>query len=618
MQDTSPGRNFGSMSAVKLTSIVHPLPECENPLWHEAATAIGAGGKRDRIGLTWFKAGQRGLEYLHQSLIEQAHSGGRRPRCPAGSHREQVPWKCNSAAGISPTMRELLKEGLRLRQEQGVAAAIPLFERASQLEPNSHLPFFMLGNAISELGDLDAAVRHFVRARDLQPREPAIRFNLGLRQLWRGYIDAAIEELEVACRLNPDYLPAQSTYMLALHSSDRTSAEEIAATARRWGVRFARQHPAAVWSGHGGLAARPERLRVGFISGDFRRHSVAHFFLPIAHGHDRDAFTYVFYNTSRDHDELTEGFRSDADEWRDVVQLSDAALIQLIGADRIDVLVDLSGHTAFNRLAVFARRAARVQVSYLGYPDSTGLPTMDYRITDGCTDPQPLADSWHSERLLRLPDAQWCFRPFGTPLQPGPLPARAAGFVTFGSFNLLSKAGDTLLRCWAQILLNSTNSRLRLARIRSPERAAEIVAMLGQAGVAPERVDCIAESAVAPHGSQFSGVDIVLDHYPYNGVTTTCESLYSGVPVISMHGRTCASRSGLSLLGSLGLTELIASTPQQYVESALALAGDPTRLEQLRASLRARFEKSSLRDERRFATHFGELLNSAWHGNSPP
>jgi predicted O-linked N-acetylglucosamine transferase (SPINDLY family) len=521
------------------------------------------------------------------------------------------------ASASAPTMRELLKEGLRLRQEQGVAAAIPLFEKASQLEPNSHLPFFMLGNAISELGDLDAAVRHFVRARDLQPREPAIRFNLGLRHLWRGYIYAAIDELRVACRLNPDYLPAQSTYMLALHSSDRISAEEIAAAARHWGTRFARQYQATERSGPDGNAARPKQLRVGLISGDFRRHSVAHFFLPIARAHDRDAFAYVLYSTSGDHDELTEQFRSYADEWRDALPLSDDALIQLIRADRIDVLVDLSGHTAFNRLAVFARRAAPVQVSYLGYPDTTGLPTMDYRIADGNTDPEPLADTWHSERLLRLPGAQWCFRPFGARTSPGPLPARNAGFVTFGSFNLLSKASDTLLRCWTEILARSQNSRLRLTRIRSPERAAEIVAMLAEAGVAPERVDCIAEGVVAPLGSQFSGVDIALDHYPYNGVTTTCEALYSGVPVISMHGRTSASRSGLSLLASLGLPELVASTPKQYVETALALAGDPTRLEKLHTSLHARFEESPLRDERRFVTHFEELLNAAWHGMSP-
>jgi protein O-GlcNAc transferase len=292
--------------------------------------------------------------------------------------------------------------------------------------------------------------------------------------------------------------------------------------------------------------------------------------------------------------------------------LTDDALIERIRADRIDILVDLSGHTAYNRLAVFARRAAPVQISYLGYPDSTGLKTMDYRITDAVTDPQVTADAWHCEHLLRLPDSQWCFRPFGTQAAPGPLPAHEAGFVTFGSFNNLTKASDTLLRCWVQILVKLPTSRLRLTRIRSPKRAAEIVALFADSGVAAERIECVPYERDPPYGSQFAGVDIALDNYPYNGVTTTCESLYFGIPVISLHGRNGVSRSGLSLLGSLGMGELVASAPKDYIAIAVALAGDLSRLAHLRASLRARFEQSSLRDETRFAAEFEKLLRFAW------
>jgi len=237
---------------------------------------------------------------------------------------------------------------------------------------------------------------------------------------------------------------------------------------------------------------------------------------------------------------------------------------------------------------------------------------MDYRITDSLTDPQPVADVWHSERLLRLPDSQWCFRPFGTLAAPGPLPAREAGFVTFGSFNNIAKASDTVLHCWAQILVNLPTSHLRLTRIRSPQRAADIVALFVRSGVAAERIECVPYRGDVPYGLQFAGVDIALDPYPYNGVTTTCESLYFGLPVISLHGRNGVSRSGLSILGSLGLPELAASSPKEYVEIAVALARDLTRLESLRTSLRTRFEHSSLRDEKRFATNFEELLRSAW------
>jgi protein O-GlcNAc transferase len=517
----------------------------------------------------------------------------------------------------APTASELINVGLRQRQQVGTAAARPYFEKAAQLEPNSHVPWFMLGNVASELGDLDAAVAHYAHARDLHPTDHIIRYNLGLNQLWRGYIDAAIEELRAACALNPSYLQAQSSHIMALHNSDRISPEEIDTAIREWGARFSLEHPASAPSSVRVSADRPEHLRVGFVSGDFRVHSVAHFFEPILGARDRGAFTYVLYSSSQLQDAVTQRLRANADAWRDVWQLTDDALIELIHIDRIDILVDLSGHTVYNRLAVFARRAAPVQISYLGYPSSTGLATMDYRITDAHTDPPMPADAWHCERLLRLPDTQWCFRPFGTPVSPGPLPARDAGFVTFGSFNNLTKASNVLLACWAQILVELPTSRMRLTRVRSAQRAAEIIAMFERSGVAPERIECMAYANDPPYGQQFQGVDIALDNYPYNGVTTTCESLYVGVPVVSLYGRNGVSRSGLSLLGTLGLSELAAASPERYVEIAVALGSDLSRLERVRASLRTRFEQSSLRDEKRFAANFEELLRTAWRRHYP-
>jgi protein O-GlcNAc transferase len=431
-----------------------------------------------------------------------------------------------------PSASELINEGLRQRQQIGAEAARPYFEKAAQLEANSHVPWFMLGNVASELGDLDSAVAHYAHARDLNPGDHVIRYNLGLNQLWRGYIDAAIEELGAACGLNPSYLQAQSSHIMALHNSDRISPEQIDVAVRDWGALFSREHPASAPTALRTGAGNAERLRVGFISGDFRTHSVAHFFEPILSARDRDAFLYVLYSNSHLQDAVTERLRAHADDWRDIWRVTDDALIELIHTDRIDILVDLSGHTASNRLAVFARRAAPVQISYLGYPASTGLATMDYRITDAVTDPPVPADDWHCERLLRMPDSQWCFRPFGTPAVPGPLPAREAGFVTFGSFNNLTKASDTLLRCWAQILVKLPASHLRLTRVRGAQRAAEIIALFGQSGVAPERIECVPYANDPPYGQQFAGVDIALDNYPYNGVTTTCESLCVGVPVV--------------------------------------------------------------------------------------
>jgi predicted O-linked N-acetylglucosamine transferase (SPINDLY family) len=518
----------------------------------------------------------------------------------------------------APSAGELINEGLRQRQQVGTAAARPYFERAAQLEPNSHVPWFMLGNVASELGDLDVAVAHYAHARVLNPNDHVIRYNLGLNQLSRGYINAAIEELRAACRLNPAYHQAQSSLIMALHSSDRVSPEEIAATARGWGARFSLEHPASAPSAAHPGARGAERLRVGFISADFRTHSVSHFFEPILGARDRSAFTYILYGNSPIQDAVTARLRASADEWREIWRIADDAVIERIRTDRIDILVDLSGHTASNRLAVFARRAAPVQISYLGYPASTGLAAMDYRIADAVTDPPDPADDWHSERLLRMPDTQWCFRPYGTPAAPGPLPALAAGCVTFGSFNNLTKVSDTLLACWARILVKLPNSRLRLTRVRSAQRMAEITALFARSGVAPERIEGVQYANDPPYGQQFAGVDIALDNFPYNGVTTTCETLYVGVPVVTLYGRNGVSRSGLSLLGALGLSELAASTPEQYVETAVALGKDLARLEQLRASLRDRFEKSSLRDEKRFAANFEELLRTAWQQHPEP
>jgi protein O-GlcNAc transferase len=514
-------------------------------------------------------------------------------------------------AAAPPDANELISEGVLLRGQSGAAAALPLFERAAELAPNSYLPFLMLGNASSEMNDLDRAVDYFERARDLEPDNAVIRYNLGLNHLWRGYIQSAIEELRAACRLNPSHDQAQCSLIMALLNSDLISPAETTNAIRRWAARLALQHPATAPSGPPERAF-PYKLHVGFVSGDLRTHSVAHFFEPILSARSRDTFEYYMYSNSPHRDAVTERLRAYADEWRDVYPLNDDALIEQIRADRIDILVDLSGHTEFNRLSVFARRAAPVQVTYLGFPNSTGLATMDYRITDYATDEYPVADGWHSETLLRLPDSQWCFRPFGDPPAAGPLPAREVGYVTFGSFNNLTKASDTLLRCWTEILVNLPTSRLRLTRVRSPQRAREIVALFEKHGIAAERIECVPYEIEVPYGAQFAGVDIALDHYPYNGVTTTCESLFVGVPVISLHGRNCVSRSGLSLLSTLGLGELVASTPDQYVEIALVLAKDLRRLGVLRAGLRSRFEHSPLRDEKRFAVNFERLLQAAW------
>src|SRR5260370_16960401 len=275
-------------------------------------------------------------------------------RAPAAERAAAAGATAQGASGVAggpeppPSGSELINEGLRQRQRADAAAARPYFERAAQIEPNSHVPWFMLGNVASELGDLDAAAAHYEHARDLHPSDHVIRYNLGLNELSRGYIDTAIEELRAACGLNPTYLQAQSSHIMALHSSDRISPEEIAAAIRDCGERFSLEHPASAPTAVRSVTGHPERLRVGFVSGDFRTHSVAHFFEPILSARERGAFTYVLYSNFHLGDAVTERLRACADDWREVWQLTDEALIELIRTDRIDILVDLARHTDIN------------------------------------------------------------------------------------------------------------------------------------------------------------------------------------------------------------------------------------------------------------------------------
>lgn len=503
-------------------------------------------------------------------------------------------------------LKEIISLGLAERKFAGTEAAVPHFMRAAELFPLSALPFFMLGNATSELGNLDSAVAYYERACALSPADHVIHYNLGLNHYWRGDVTRALVALEAARRLDPSYVPAQITYLMALHNDERSSPELVAREIAIWGKGVASRFPPMPCT----AGLNSGRRRIGFVSGDFRVHSVAHFFLPLLQSRDRDRFEYLLYSTSHHQDEVTDAMKAGCDGWRECWQLSTSEMRSMIRADRIDILVDLSGLTEYNRLDVFSTRAAPVQITYVGCPSSTGIGSMDFRITDSITDPAPIAESFHSERLLRLPRTQWCFRPFGR-VSHSNSSGCGARSITFASLNNLIKISDTILGCWAQILREVPNSILRLTRVRSPGRAQELLRFLERQGVARDRVDCVAYLPTAPHGSQCLGVDIALDPFPYNGVTTTCEALSCGVPVVSLCGEGGVSRSGKSLLEALDLPELVASTPDEYVRIAVDLASEPGRLESMRNGLADRFERSILRDEAAFARSFEALLDAA-------
>lgn len=342
----------------------------------------------------------------------------------------------------------------------------------------------------------------------------------------------------------------------------------------------------------------PERrLRVGYVSPDFRAHSVGMFVEPILRAHDRDRVEVVCYSTTTLRlDETSARIQSLDLEWRDVKKLSDFAFAELVVADRIDVLVDLAGWTSEQRMQSFQMQPAPVRVTYLGYPNTTGLAEMQYRITDEWADP-PSADRLFVEKLVRLPRCAWAFHLMDPPPPVATRPRDQP--IVFGSFNNLQKTSATTLDLWGRILARAPGSRLLLkSKQLQYERArARILGELTRRGVDPERVELRERtSSRREHLDAYAEIDIGLDPFPYNGTTTTCEALTMGVPVVSLRGETPASRVGYSLLRGVGLADLCAEDGESYVEAAVALASNRSRLRELRRTLRSTMATSELGD----------------------
>lgn len=507
--------------------------------------------------------------------------------------------------------------------------AIQYFEQAVDARPVDAAFRFALGLAQFNIGRFEAAEASLRAAVRLQPdhadavgnlwmtelelgrdeevrakAEQALRageeghhIDVNLATIYRthGRVDEAIEAGRRVVKRAPQSADALSNLLLTLHYSEACSPRELFAEHRRFAANFARPYlapaPDRSW---------PRRLRIGYVSPDFRAHVVALFFEPILELHDRKRFEVFCYYNHRAEDPFTARLRASADHWLDCVHLSDAELAERIRDDRIDILVDLAGHTGYNRLKVFAMKPAPVQVTYLGYPNTTGLTAIDYRITDARADPPGEADRLSAERLLRLPHCFHCFRPLEDSPAVTPLPAAAAGYVTFGCFNNFAKLSDGFLDAAARILAGVPGSHLKLKGkpLSVPHVAERIRRRFARAGIGEERLELVAwQKSPGGHLAICGSVDIALDSFPYNGTTTTCESLWMGVPVVAYAGDRHSARVGHSLLHAVGLDELVASDVDGYVATAVRLAAEPGRLAELRSGLREQVRRSPLRDE---------------------
>ncbi|WP_339907558.1 tetratricopeptide repeat protein [Symmachiella dynata] len=525
-----------------------------------------------------------------------------------------------------------------------IQAAIEEFRASVQCNPNFAYAHYNLGNALLEIGQTDEAIACLQTTIQLKPDYAEGYNNLGNAYRSRDQLDEALTFFTTACRLNPQHAIAhnnrgsvlQSQGCLAEAFSAYTRSQQImpadAATHSNALVAanyLAEQSPQELFQRHRDWAeqhavdcprrqfrnvADPERrLRIGYSSPDFRTHPVASFFLPLLQQHDRTVVEVTCYSNTPRPDRMTAQLEAGADRWRDVRRWSDEQMVQAVLADEIDILVDLAGHTAHNRLQVFAQKPAPVQVSFLGYPNTTGLPTIDYRITDGIADPAGEART-HSETLIRLPGPFCCYAPPNIDVEVRSLPADRKGYVTFGSLHNLAKLNPQVVETWSAVLRSVPQSRLLIARSTLSRSSAErLSAEFVKNGIATGRIDFRQLSkAEGGYLRVYDEIDVILDAFPWSGHTTTCEAFWMGVPVLTLRGNRHAGRMGASLLTHMGLHEWIAESRADYVSQAATLATDVAALRSLRISLRDRLLMSPICDARRYAANMEEAYRRMW------
>jgi protein O-GlcNAc transferase len=499
--------------------------------------------------------------------------------------------------------------GAALREERRFSGAMALFDQALALDPDSVETLYNKGLTLFEMGRHDEAIEAYRRALAISPNYVDAHNALGLAFTSRGAHDEAILHLSEATKLSPKAFGPFNNLMMCLTYSDR-SAEHIFAEHRRFGATHEGELPAPQTFPNDRTQGR--RLKIGYVSPDFKHHVTALFMRPLLAAHDHAAVEVYCYGEVPKPDGKTQHFEALADHWLNTSGMSDRALADRIRADGIDILVDVAGHTAGNRLKTLARKPAPIQVTWLGYPNTTGLTAMDYKFVDAETDPLDTEEIWSTETLLRLENGLLCYEPPEEFPQPSPPPCLTNGVITFGSYNNPAKYGDHVLDAWAALLLRVPDSRLVLmGKAFDGEHVRQLFAeRLVSRGVDADRLDLRgwAHSAADHYGA----MDIALDPFPYNGTTTTCEALWMGTPVVVLRGSRHAGRVSASLLARIGMQDLVADDVDGYIEIASRLAADPARIAELRRNLRARMAASPLCDGPGFARSVERAYREMW------
>jgi len=536
------------------------------------------------------------------------------PYCPDWRwmlDREDSPWYPTARLYRQPRSGDWAAVLERVRDELGALIPGPgAAGRSGEVAPQPALAHLEQARLLQDKGRLDEALAQARRAAQLDPAGADFALLAALCSAL-GFGEEALDASRRAVQADPTSVHARSRQLFYANFAESARVEQVFEAHREFGRMLEAAVPASYEGRWRGDRDPGRRLRLGFVSADFHHHPVAMFLIPLLQRLDRGGFEVYAYSGAAQADEATRLLRAASTAWVDVSALPSADLARRVHQDAIDILIDLSGHSGTPRLSAFAQKPAPVQMTWLGYLNTTGLRRIDYRLCDERTDP-PATQRFHTERLLPFSASQWCYRPFLKVEDARAAPCAINGRITFGSFNNARKISDAMCRRWARLLGACPGSRLLLADISSATRRAAIQAAFDAEGVAPERIQFEPRADLAGYYGLYSRVDISLDTYPYGGGTTTLDSLWMGVPVVTAAGDLPVSRSASSILALLGLDGWVAESIDGYVDCALRNAADPAAVQRLRASLRQRLLASPLMDEQRFATDFQQAMRAAW------
>jgi predicted O-linked N-acetylglucosamine transferase (SPINDLY family) len=499
--------------------------------------------------------------------------------------------------------------GLCLEPQGRLSEAVSAFQNSLRLRPGDAQTLALLGNAQLKDNLPIAAMESCRQAIRLSPRLRQAHDGLITVLQEIGDIESMLAAQRLRCELWPGDAAARSALLYCLHYDPTVDAAALYREHRRWNVRF------------GSATSTPKlrpprptgRVRLGYVSPDFRNHTIPRFIGATLERHSRERFEVFCFSGVEQPDETTARIRSHVERWRDVAGLPDERLAQIIGDDGIDILVDLRGHAAGSRMTLFAARAAPVQINMVGYFDTTGLPAMDYRLTDAFQDPPGASEKFHTEQLLRMRGTCWCYRADDVTPPVTDTPAVANGYVTFGTLNKIIKMSRRCAQLWAQVLDAVPRSRL-LVSVGSAGAVDPVRDRLCSAGIPKDRVDIEPRTAGRrQYLERFGRIDVALDTFPFNGITTSCDGLWMGVPLVSLAGGTSVSRAGRSILHGIGLGHLAADSTEGFARAASTLASDLEALATLRRGMRERMLHSPLMDHAGFTTALEELYLAEWH-----